>query len=295
MATLRLIKRRIKTTQNIAKITRAMEMVAALKMKRAQEQAIKSRPYTEKAAQILANLIKGASIVDHPLFSKRNIKRNIKGEVNSKTAVVFVTPSRGLCGSLNTNLFRELYRFVEGKDITVINYGKKGRDFITRGNLPVAADFEVLEPPSFEKAVDIAKIVIEGFLSGKFKKVDLVYTFFESTMSQEPVILPILPFEREILTNDESEKSGSFEYLFEPGVKNLLNAFLPHLLEMKIYHALLEAYASEQSARMIAMRSATENAGEITAELTLSYNGERQQVITNEISDIITAKMALGV
>lgn len=287
MAKLRLIKRRIKTTQNIAKITRAMEMVAALKMKRAQEQAVRSRPYTEKATQVISNLIKGAPANFHPLFSTN--------EKTAKIAVLLVTTNRGLCGSLSTNLFREVSYFIEDKEVVFLNYGKKGRDFLRNQNFSLMADFEALEPPNFGKAVDITKVLIDGFVGGEFKEVCLAYTMFESTMRQEPVVLPLLPLRQETLTGEEDESAFSFEYLFEPSTRTLLGAFLPHFLEVKIYRALLESYASEQSARMIAMRSATENAREIMAELTLSYNEERQQVITNEISDIITAKLALGV
>lgn len=301
MATLRLIKRRIKTTQNIAKITRAMEMVAAMKMRRAQEQALRSRPYTEKATQILSNLIKGALIGSHPFFS---VPSPLKGE-KEKGVILLITPNRGLCGSLITNLFRKLASFTDenkDKEISYVSYGKKGRDFLTAQNLPISADFEAPEPPSFEKAVDLLRILRESFLAGEFQKVYLGYTHFESTMGQTSVVLPLLPLGMEVLEIGESffekeeekpKTAFNFEYLFEPSTKILLDAFLPHFLETKIYHALLEAYASEQSARMMAMRTATENAQEIMSELTLVYNKERQQVITNEISDIVTAQLGL--
>lgn len=281
MAKLRLIKRRIKTTQNIAKITRAMEMVAALKMKRAQDLALRTRPYTEKATRVLFNLLAGIPSSSHPLFSSPKMKEG-------KIAMLLIAPNRGLCGSLSTNLFRELHSFSGGKDTVYLSYGRRGRDFLTVRSMTIVADFEAPEPPSFEKAVDIVRILSEGFLAGKFSEVHLAYTLFEGTMRQNPVILPFLPLEKEA-------SDLNVEYLFEPGASVLFDAFVPHFLEIKIYHSLLEAYASEQSARMMAMRQATDNAREIMRELTLSYNEERQQVITNEISDIITAKLALEV
>lgn len=277
-------------------------MVAALKMRRAQEQTLQTRPYTGKATQILANLIQWTQINQHPLFT---YKQPPEGE-KEKLTLLLITPNRGLCGSLTTNLFRELFSFTakpEEKEIAYITYGKRGRDFITIQNLMVLADFEAPEPPRFEKAVDLLRILKDGFLTGKFQRVYLVYTHFSSTMKQTPVILPLLPLSKDISVigggffpeeKRELEKSTfNFEYLFEPQASILLESFLPHFLEMKIYHALLEAYASEQSARMMAMRTATENAREIMAELTLSYNKERQQVITNEISDIVTAQLGL--
>lgn len=290
MAILRLIKRRIKTTQSIAQITRAMEMVAALKMRRAQEQALRSRPYTEKASQILSNLVRSVSASTHPLFfSPKN-----GGTSQGKRALLLMTPNRGLCGSLITNLFREVSSFVtQGKEITYLSYGKRGRDFLVGRALAVLADFEFVEPPRFEKAVDILRVLTDGFLAGDFAEVYLAYTHFESTMRQRPVILPLLPLKME--SPEAKEKSAfNWEYLFEPQAKLLLEIFVPHFLETKVYQAILEAYASEQSARMMAMRGATENAQEIMAELTLSYNKERQQVITGEISDIVTAQLGLA-
>ncbi|MDP3998083.1 MAG: ATP synthase F1 subunit gamma [bacterium] len=298
MANLRLIKRKIKTTQNIAKITRAMEMVAALKMKRAQDQALRTRPYTTKATQILSNLTRGLKAFSHPLFLSISALKSKK----EKVLILLIAPNRGLCGSLTTNLFRELVSFTQNladKEIFYSTYGRRGRDFVTVRALSVAADFEASEPPPFEKAVDLARVLREGFISGEFQKVYLAYTHFESTMRQKAVVLPLLPFGKDVLEigesffKEEEEAKFNFDYLFEPSSQRLLDAFLPHFLEIKIYHAMLEAYASEQSARMMAMRSATENAREIMAELTLSYNKERQQVITSEISDIVTAQLGL--
>lgn len=290
MASLKLIKRRIRTTRNIAQITRAMEMVAALKMRRAQEQALRSRPYTEKATQILANFAKGTPIELHPLFTSPPV---LKGE-KEKIVFLLVTPNRGLCGSLATNLFRELSSFLEkvqDKERAFVSYGKRGRFFLMAQGLTILADIEAPEPPSFEKAADLFRILREGFLAGQFQKVFLSYNHFESTMRQTPLVLPLLPLSRETVVIEETR--FNYEYLFEPSTQVLFDAFLPHFLEMKIYHALLEAFASEQSARMMAMRSATENAQEIMAELTLLYNKERQQQITNEISDIVTAQLGL--
>lgn len=291
MAKLRQIKRRIKTTQSIAKITRAMEMVAALKMKRAQDQALSTRPYAQKATQVLANLTTGAQVTTHPLFLSSPAP---KGE-KEKNIILLISPNRGLCGSLVTSLLRELFSFIEkqkDKELNYVNYGKKGRDFLKHQNFQILADFEASEPSVFEKAVDLARVLREGFLNNQFQRVYLAYTHFESTINQSPVVSSLLPLEKD-LSEEQPEAKINFEYIFEPSRQNLLDTFLPHVVEIKIYHALLEAFASEQSARMMAMRAATENAQEIMAELTLSYNTERQQLITNEIADIVTAQLGL--
>lgn len=290
MAKLRQIKRRIKTTQSIAKITRAMEMVAALKMKRAQDQALATRPYAQKVAQVLANLTTGAKVATHPLFLSSPA---VKGK-KERNMILLVSPNRGLCGSLVTSLLRELFSFMDkqtDKELAYVNYGKKGRDFLKHQNLPILADFEASEPPVYEKAVDLARVLREGFLGSQFQRVYLAYTHFESTMSQSPVVSSLLPLEG--LSEEQPKRDFNFEYLFEPSSQILLNAFLPHIVEIKIYQALLEAFASEQSARMMAMQAATENAQEIMAELTSIYNTERQQLITNEIADIVTAQLGL--
>lgn len=291
MAKLRQIKRRIKTTQSIAKITRAMEMVAALKMKRAQDQALSARPYAQKVTQVLANLTTGAKVATHPLFLSSSAAKGKK----EKNIILLVSPNRGLCGSLVTSLLRELFSFMDkqtDKELAYVNYGKKGRDFLKHQNLPILADFEASEPPAYEKAVDLARVLQEGFLGSQFQRVYLAYTHFESTMSQSPVVSPLLPLEREP-AEEQPKTKLNFEYLFEPSSQTLLDAFLPHIVEIKIYQAILEAFASEQSARMMAMQAATENAQEIMAELTLIYNTERQQLITNEIADIVTAQLGL--
>ncbi len=287
MAGLRLIKRRIKTVDNISQITRAMEMVAALKMRRAQEQALKSRPYLEKAKQVLTNLIKSAKENSHPLLQPSKA-------IKEKTAILIIAPNRGLCGSLITNLFRQIFETLPEKDFTLLTLGKRAKDFVKIGGFPLLADFPAFEPPRYEEAIDIAKVLKEEFLSGNISRVFCIYSHFHSTFEQEPLVKQLLPLSIDSTTSSSEEKRDyRFEYLFEPSADKLMESFLPHILEMKIYQMIIEAFASEQSARMVSMRNATENAEEIKNEMTLTYNKERQQIITGEISDIVTAQLGL--
>lgn len=282
MATARIIKRKIRTAKNIAQITRAMEMVAALKMRRAQEKALKARPYAEKAILVLANLLGAVERSLHPLLSIPE---------GQKVAVLLVTPNRGLCGALITNLFREILKFFSEKtELSFFTWGKRGKDFVLRTKFSLLADFSTAEPPTFEKATEVGRVIREFFLGGEFAKAYLVYSHFQTTLTQVPRISQILPLTPEIAF---AVQEAFPEYIFEPEVGSLLEDFLPYFLEMRIYQVLLEAYASEQSARMMAMRAATENAKEIIDELTLTFNKARQQMITAEISDIVTAQVTL--
>ncbi|MDD5191261.1 MAG: ATP synthase F1 subunit gamma [Dehalococcoidales bacterium] len=283
MANIRLIKRRIKGVQSTAKITRAMEMIATSKMRRAQDAGLAGRPYDQKIRQVIADLaaIPGAQMT-HPLLQKRPVK---------KIAIIHITPDRGLCGGLNANLNRKSGSFIVGQDkpVTLICVGRKGAEFMHRAARELTAEFTNLgDRPKLYDVLPIADIVNQDYIHGKFDEVYLVYTKFITTMSQTPVIERLLPVVPE---TSQATKNGDFDY--EPDAQTVRESLLPRFVEMEIYHAILESIASEQSARMVAMRNATENAKELTQDLTLMYNKARQEAITTELLDIAGGVAAL--
>ena len=283
MASLKQIKRRIKTAKNIAQITKAMEMVAASKMKRAQNQALASKPYAAKLYSVTAGLANLPAENLHPfLFAN-------KEQQEKQTLFVVIASEKGLCGSLVSNLGRELLTLTEPNNLRFITLGKKARDLILRINGQILAHFELgLSQPKFEIVPSVVNIITEKFLHNEVKNVFALYTDFINTMSQKSTIKQLLP-----VTDISPLNSGFTDYLFEPSPAAILDTLLPHYLEMEIYQIILEAYASEQSARMVAMKNATDNASEITQELTLIYNKLRQTAITNEIADIVTASLTI--
>lgn len=276
MATARDIKRRIGSVENIGQVTRAMEAVAASKMRRAQESTEASRPYAEKAREALGYLAAqpAGGELEHPLLTQRPV---------NKIGLVLITPDRGLAGALVSNILRRANRFIEATDapVELIVVGKKGRRFMARYGPPIYADFDA--PPDRPQVIQItpiARVAMDAFLEGTFDQVHLCYANFINTMQQKPVVrqlLPIEPIEGADLPAD---------FLIEPAAADVLNELLPSMVEMQLYQAILEAQASEHSARMIAMRNATENAEELVEDLTLSYNKARQEAITAEILDI---------
>ena len=279
MASLRQIRRRIRSVQNTAKITRAMEMVAAVKMRRAQEAVLATRPYAEKMTGLLADL--AAMPPDdpaevHPLLQRREVKR---------LSVIHITPDRGLCGALPGTLNRNVATFsleAEGP-VSVVAVGRKGRDFMTRYGRDVRAVFTGLgERPNLADITPIARLVIDDFTNGDVDAVYVAYGEYVSTMVQRPVMRRLLPVEPA-----ELPAAHAVGYIYEPQSAQLLAELLPRSVEMEIYHAVLEANASEQSARMVAMRSATENANDLVKDLTLVANKVRQETITTELLDII--------
>ena len=279
MASLRQIRRRIRSVQNTAKITRAMEMVAAVKMRRAQEAVLATRPYAEKMTGLLADL--AAMPPDdpaqvHPLLQRREVKR---------LSVVHVTPDRGLCGALPGTLNRNVATFsLEAPGpVSIVAVGRKGRDFMTRYGRDVRAVFTGLgERPNLADITPIARLVIDDFTNGDVDAVYVAYGEYVNMMVQRPVMRRLLPVEPA-----ELPPSHAVGYIFEPQSMQLLAELLPRSVEMEIYHAVLEANASEQSARMVAMRSATENANDLVKDLTLVANKVRQETITTELLDII--------
>lgn len=284
MANIKLIKRRIKSAQNISQITKAMEMVAASKMKKAQNTALIGKPYADKinsAVRILAAKLENNK---HPLLKSGNQK-------GAKLFIVIST-NKGLCGGLNTNLFRYLTAILNtGDKMEFISLGKKGSNFLARSNFNLIADFSE-NLPVISNVPALTGLLVEGFISGRYSQVILVYNNFISALKQEPIDNKILPIEN--LEKAQSEETALFnEFLLEPNAKIVLESLLPHYLENQIRTAIFEAEASEHSARMIAMKNATDAALDLIDDLTLVYNKARQEKITYEIADIVTARLAV--
>jgi len=283
MADIRKVRRRIKGVTNIAKITKAMEMIAASKMKRAQERGLAGRPYSEKIQQVISDLAAMPDIgLQHPLLQRRPVE---------KIAVLHITPDRGLCGGLNGNLNRRLAGFIleQTAPVTVVAVGRKGRDFTVRYGCDLCAEFTNLgDQPSFLDTLPISHIIIDDYSSGAIDMVYLSYAQFVSTMVQRPFMKQLLPVEPAVIP-----KAENVDYIYEPGAEAVLGGLLPRFVEMQIYHAILESIASEQSARMVAMRNATDSASELIGDLTLLYNKARQEAITKELLDITGGVVAL--
>jgi F-type H+-transporting ATPase subunit gamma len=287
VASAREIKRRIRSVQNMSQITRAMEMVAAAKMRRAQANVQASRPYSERIRTMIAGL---AGITDgvesgrFPLLEQRPIER---------VSLVVITADKGLAGALNSNVIRRGVVFVRESDVPVdmVTVGRKGRDFFTRYGQNVTAEFTNLgDWPTIDDLRPIVDVSIGEFVAGRVDAVYLIYSQFVNVMQQRPVavqILPITPAE------DVAAEDLVSDYIFEPGRDQVLEALLPRYIEVQLYQAMLEAIASEHSARMVAMRNASENAKELVEELSLSANKARQAQITREVAEI-AAGAAVG-
>lgn len=284
MPSVQALRRRIRSVQGTVKICRAMEMVATAKMRRTQQRALAGRPYAEKIRQVISDLaieprIKGKI---PPLLEKREVK---------KIALVHIGTDRGLCGGLNTNLNRIVGEFIleQKVPVTVIAVGRKARTFARISKLDVRAEFVGLgDRATMQDTMPISRVVIDDYSSGYVDQVYLAYPRFVSTMVQRPTIESLLPVEPAKLPPGQIA-----EYIYEPDPLSVLNELLPRFVEMEIYHAILELIASEQSARMVAMRNASDNAEELIKSLTLSLNKARQEMITKEICDISGGAEAL--
>ena len=284
MANIRLIRRRIRSIRSIAHITRAMEMIAVSRMRRAQERGLAGRPYSDKIGQVIADLaaLPQAGEELHPLLQRRPITR---------VAIVHITPDRGLCGGLVVNINRMTAGFAleQSVPVSLVAVGRKGLDFMRRYGVDIQAEFTRLgDRPSLLDTLPISRIIIDGYADGSIDLVYLAYTQFISTMAQKPVLQQILPVEPASLPEGQS-----VDYIFEPSSGAVLGELLPRFVEMRVYHAILESIASEQSARMVAMRNATDNANELIQDLTLVYNKARQEMITEELLDITSGAAAV--
>ncbi len=293
MPSTRDIRRRIKSVKNTAQITKAMQMVAAAKMRKAQQAALVGRPYADLMNAILAEAGPRIASFKHPLMEIRDVK---------KRALIVVSSDRGLCGGLNSNLMREVAKL--DKNTTVfICAGKKGAQFVARTKRNLSAEFSYKDAPTFAEARAISKFAQDLFLKNEADAVDILYTNFVSTLVQQPKTIPFLPVgkikavtaginapEQEL--QSAGARTDTFE--FEPDEKTVLGDLLPHSLNFQMHQILLEAKASEQSARMVAMKNATDNAKQLIKDLTLEYNKLRQANITKELLEITTAQMAVG-
>jgi len=284
MASIQILRRRIRSIQGTTKIVRAMEMVATAKMRRTQQRALAGRPYTEKIRQVIADLaieprIRGKIL---PLLQKREVK---------KIALVHIGTDRGLCGGLNTNLNRLVAEFIlqQKVPVTVVTVGRKARSFARIAKLDVRAEFSgISDRATMQDTMPISRVVIDDYSKGEVDLIYLAYPDFISTMVQRPTIQPLLPVEPTKLPPGQVA-----EYIYEPDPFSVLNELLPRFVEMEVYHAILELIASEQSARMVAMRNAGDNAEDLIKDLTLSLNKVRQEMITKEICDISGGAEAL--
>ncbi len=294
MATPLEIKRRIRSVKNIAKVTGALEAVSASKVRRAQAAATATRAYASAARLILADLAaRDDGTFAHPLLEIR--------EKIEKTLVVLITSDRGLAGPYNTNVVREAIDFEKAhddKDIRYITIGRKGRDLMLRRGKYIIAEFSDLSAsPSILEITPIVRAAIDDFLAGDFDEVYIVYTDFINTLRQEPTVVRLLPLSGRgesigIDLEMDPEKVNPV-YSFEPDTQSILDEILPRFTELQLFQTLLDSLASEHSARMVAMRNATENANALTEELTLTYNKVRQLAITSEILDIVGGAEAL--
>lgn len=286
MAEIRLIKERIKSVKNIAQITKAMQMVAASKMKKTQEAAISGKPYADKVYESISRLSHMTDSSLHKLLSQ-------KGE-GDKTFIVLITTNKGLCGSLNTNLFRKcLQWFSDSSKIDCITVGSKGAKFSSRARYNLLADFSETAP--FTKYTGaVIDIVTEKFVTGEYKEVVVVYNNFINALNLVPEKRIILPFAKIESTGEEMQDTLNSSVLIEPDAQTLLNFLIPHYLEVQVRAAIVQAEASEHSARMLAMKSATDNAISLSEELTLVYNRLRQEQITYEIADITRAQLSMS-
>ena len=298
MANLRDIRRRIKSVKNTAQITRAMQMVAAAKMKKAQDQALAGRDYADLLNQVLVNLKENVDEEAHPLLEKR--------EEGGKELILVVSTDKGLCGPLNTNLLKKVkMQRTEGADYVTV--GRKLRDQLSKAGEEILADFEVPDPAPFVEARPIAAFLTKKFLDGEYDKISVAFTNFVSTLTQDPTMVQLLPIDAEAVgekleyegVGDDTVKETDHDaalgkdYLFEPSSEGVLDTLLPLYINFQVYQMIIESRASEHSARMVAMKGATDNAKKMTKELTLQYNKARQAAITAELHEITTAMKAM--
>ena len=281
------IRNKIKSVQNTRKITKAMEMVAASKMRKAQDRMRRARPYGEKIRNIAAHLSHANPEYRHPFLVERDTVK--------KVGLILITTDKGLCGGLNTNVVRlTLNRMKEwesqGEQFEVCCIGNKGLGFMQRLGANIASQVVGLgDKPHMEKLIGAVKVMLDGYTQDRFDRLMIFFTRFINTMKQEPVMEQLLPFSGERL----GAPGGRWDYIYEPDAKDVLDEVLKRYIEMLVYQAVCENMASEQSARMVAMKAASDNAGKVIDELTLVYNKSRQAAITKELSEIVGGAAAV--
>ena len=283
------IRTKIKSVENTRKITRAMEMVAASKMRKAQERMRAARPYAEKIRQVAAHLSRANPEYKHPFLVKRDVVKNV--------AVIIISSDKGLCGGLNTNILRMVVARMkewesENKGISICAIGNKGFSFMSRIGAKVKSHMIGLgDIPHIEKLIGAVKVMLDAYNSGEIDAVYISYNGFVNTMKQEPRMEQLLPLSSESL---EPANGTTWDYIYEPDAKVVVDELLVRYIESLVYNAVTENQASEQSARMVAMKAASDNAKEVIGELKLIYNKARQAAITKEISEIVGGAAAVS-
>lgn len=283
MPSQREIRRRISSVRNIKQITRAMQFVAASKLKRAQDATLAARPYADKIDEVLADVASVLGGEEHPLLAQRE---------GGTRLIVLLTSDRGLAGSLNTNLIRRASEEITAAsgDLKVVTVGRKGHGAMRRAHVPIAATFDGFgERPDFASVIPLSRLLTDDFVDGTYSSIDLVYPRFISTLVQRPVIEKLLPIE----PSEDTEGIPGNQFIFEPNAEAVLQQLLPRYVATRVYQAALELTASFYSSQMVAMKNATENAQELIEDLTLTYNKVRQANITREMVEIATGAQAL--
>jgi F-type H+-transporting ATPase subunit gamma len=289
------IRNKIKSVQNTRKITKAMEMVAASKMRRAQERMRMARPYGEKIRNVAAHISHANPEYRHPFLTGR--------DTVNRLGIIVVTADKGLCGGLNTNVLRLVLNRVReweaaGQDVEACAIGAKGFGFLQRLGMKIGSHVIAIgDRPQMEKLIGAVKVMLDGYTSGRFDRLEIFYTRFINTMKQEPVVEQLLPLSAEHIAvsadSAAATPTGTWDYIYEPDAAVVLNQVLTRYVEALIFQAVAENMASEQSARMVAMKSASDNAGSVIDELTLVYNKSRQALITKELSEIVGGAAAV--
>lgn len=294
MAGSREIRNKIKSVKNTQKITRAMEMVAASKMRKAQDRMKKARPYGEKIRNVAAHMSSANTEYRHPFLIARDTVKRI--------GIIIVTSDKGLCGGLNTNVLRKVVSQMktwqaEGEQVEVCCIGNKGLGFMSRIGANVTSQVVALgDAPDMMRLIGAVKVVLDGYTQDQFDRVYIFYNRFINTMKQEPVMEQLLPLTDERLQNeerDDGKPKATWDYIYEPEAKPVIDDIMVRYVEALIYQAVAENMASEQSARMVAMKAASDNAGNVIDELTLIYNKSRQAAITKELSEIVGGAAAV--
>src|SRR5262252_7640513 len=296
MPSLRDIRRRIRSIRNTAKITKAMELVAASRLRRAQQRVTAARPYSEAMRALMAELggiAPSGGEALHPLLVQREVHN---------VGVLLVTPDRGLAGALNTNVIRRGTEVIvenersDGQTVQVVTVGRKGQDFLARRGRTLLGTFTgIVDRVRYDDVIPIARVIMDSFVSGSIDRAVLVYPRFVSTLAQRPEVVQLLPIERPQTGEQQpQEQREHLDYIFEPDPQTILEQLLPRYIEVQIYQAILETAASFFSAQMVAMRNATDNANDLVQSLSLTYNKVRQANITREVTEIASAAEAMA-
>jgi len=276
------IRGQIKATQNTAKITKAMEMVAASKMRKAQERVLDARSYAEGIERVIHNLMRSHPEYKHPFLVKRDVKR---------AGVIAISTDKGLCGGLNTNAMKEVLSLMQSSsvDVDFMNIGRRASQFMRRfGGNVLASVEDVNDAPALDEILGVVQVAMDKYMAGDLDEVYLVYSQYVNTMTQKPTRIRLLPCD----DSEVSEQETYWDYLYEPDSQVVLDGLLRRYIEALVYHSVLENKACEHSARMVAMKSATDNARDIVKDLQVTYNKARQAAITQEIAEICSGAAA---